>query len=349
MRNNKIFRLAAPICAVIAFIYIAINLVQMASYTPMRYPFVYYSSGLSELVELDFSDKEYPMTSTTTSERYTTAQCDSLMPIFNYRQLFSDGVQPDTILGVAVDMRTLNSARVVFRQTPAALKGAPVKLYTLFESMPKRVGLTVPDDFFRLTDKVEFIDAATNTINEQKSEEYTDALLVKGYTFPSQWAIGNPSARKSYDEGYFSLDAAGQLFHIKMVNGVPFIKNTLVSDSIDIEHFAIYEVASRRFYGFVFSKDGDVYILESGEGRYTPRKLDIPAFDVKSEELMIMGDMFFWTVAITDDHSKRYFALRSDDLIQIDSHEVLSATGTGFTVNKLLNNINKQLKGTSKN
>lgn len=344
MKNNKIFRMAAPICAVAAFFCITINLVQMATYTPTRYPFVYYSSGLSELVELDFSDKDYPMTSTKTAERYTTAQCDSLMPIFNYRQLFSDGVAPDTILGVAVDMRTLNSARVVFRQSPSSLRGAPVKLYTLFESMPKRVGLTVPDDFFRLSDKVEFIDAATNTVSEQKSEEYTSALLSKGYTFPSQWAIGNPSARKSYDEGYFSLDAAGELFHIKMVNGVPFIKNTLVSDSIDIEHFAIYEVASRRFYGFVFSKEGDVYILESGEGRYTPRKLDIPAFDVTSEEMMIMGDMFFWTVAITDEYGKRYYALRSDDLTQIDSHEVVSDISLGSSTHKLLNNINKQLK-----
>ncbi|MFI3287147.1 MAG: DUF4857 domain-containing protein [Rikenellaceae bacterium] len=344
MQNIKIYRFTTGLLVVVAALYVIPKVLNMALYTPMDYPFVYYSSGLNELVEIDYSDKNYPMTSTKTRQKYSTAECDSLMPVLNYRQLMSDGTAPDTIMGVAVDMRTIAAGRVVFRQSPSTFENSLPKLHTLFESMPLRVGLTVPDDFFRLTDKIEFIDARSNEIDVAKSERYNNALLKKGFTFPAQWSNGNPSARKPYDEGYFSLDAEGQLFHIKMVNGVPFIKNTLLSDSLEIEHFAICEVANRRFYGFVFDKQGDVYVLLRGEGVYTPLKLDIPHFDIRTQQLLVMGDLFYWTVSVTDKEGKKFYALTNEELKQIDSYEVPCQQNLGQSVHNFLQYVEGLMK-----
>jgi hypothetical protein len=39
-----------------------------------------------------------------------------------------------------------------------------------------------------------------------------------------------------------------------MVNGRPFIRITEAGKTIDIASFSILEVADKRFYGFLFSK-----------------------------------------------------------------------------------------------
>lgn len=344
MKNKKLLNISTIILSSLVAVYLFLQLIVLVFYTPQRYPFIYYSTGIEDLAIIDHSNKDQLMMSTSTGKYYTEEECDQLMPVFNYRQLMSDGIAPDTILGVAVDMRTLMAGRVVLRQSPRDLKNPVIKLHTLFEAMPLRVGLTEPDDVFRLNDNIEFIDAATNSVNSEKSDKFQTLLEKRGFAFPAQWNIGNPSSRKAYDEGYFSLDAEGKLFHIKMVNDRPYIKDTKVSEMMEVAHFAIYECANRRFYGFVFSKDGGVYILEAGEGKYTPKKLDLPPFDIYSDDMLVMGDLFYWTIGITNDEGKRYFALESGSLEQVDSYSVPSTKGIGYyannTLKKLRNFIN---------
>ena len=118
--------------------------------------------------------------------KYTTAQFDSLMPFLNYRQLMADGHLPDSICGTAISPPLLRAATVVFRYTPRERKTPDKGLYILFESMPKRVGLEMPDDVFRLKDGIEFIDVQTNTVNREKSDLFARALEKAGYTFPTR-------------------------------------------------------------------------------------------------------------------------------------------------------------------
>ena len=305
-------------------------LVKKASYSPDDFPFVYYSSGLKEIALIDYKNKEFPM-SDLAGNQYSTAEFDTLMPLLNYRQLMSDGRLPDSIQGIEITPQLLRSKSVVYKYMPRYEDTPNFGLYILFESMPKRVGLEMPDDVFRMKNSIEFVDVKTNTINQEKSERFAKELQKRGYTFPTQWAVGNPNIRKPYDEGYFCLDAKGELFHMKMVNGRPFVRNTDAGKTVDIASFSILEVPDKRFYGFLFSKQGETYILESTDGKYTPVKLDIPAFNLKKDEMSIIGNLFYWTIFIANESGRDYYVLNSEDLKSIDKHHI-SKTGSKWDI-----------------
>lgn len=296
-------------------------IVKKATDSPSEYPFVYYSSVLKELCEIEYGDSERPMTDKS-GNRYTTAEFDTLMPLFNYRQLMADGIMPDSIDGVEVTPQILRTKQVVYRYSPTDIHSPKLGLYGLLESMPLRVGLKAPKDLFRIDNNIEFINGQTNDVDYPKSKLFGDMLEKRGYSFPAQWAVGDANTRKAYDEGYFSLDAKGQLFHIKMVNSRPYVRNTLASDKINIAHFSIYPAADKRFYGFILSVEGDVYILEGEAGKYTPLKLDIPRINIDKDQLIVMGNMLYWTISVANESGKEYHALNSTSLLSVDTHQI---------------------------
>lgn len=301
-------------------------LTKKVTYKPYRYPFVYYSTVLGELAAIDYANKEFPMADRD-GNRYTAAQMDSLIPMLSYRQLMSDGRMPDSIKGYEVNARIIRTKSFTFRYDPAEINSPGNGLYILFESMPKRVGLTMPDDVFRMKNNIEFIDTETNTVNATKSAMFRDELEKKGYSFPSHWLVGNPNPRKAYDEGYFCLDNNWQLFHMKMVNGRPFVRNTGIGDSIDIAHFSILEVPDKRFYGFLFSKQGEMYIIQNEAGNYQTMKLDMDPIDMNTDQVIIMGNMFEWTVSVIKPDRKVCYGLDNVSLSRIDQLAMNRAPG----------------------
>lgn len=321
MKHQRIIYYTILIFTTFVGLWLIPSLVKKATYTPDSYPFVYYSSELKDLGIIDYKDKKTPL-SDLKGNKYTTAQFDSLMPLLNYRQLMADGRLPDSIGGYEITPPLLRSKTVTFKYNPVERYTPETGLYILFESMPKRVGLEMPEDVFRIKDKIEFIDANTNTLNEKKSLLFQQTLDKEGYNFPTQLAIGNPNPRKPYDEGYFCLDAKGNLFHMKMVNNRPFVKNTHAGDSIDIAYFSILEVSDKRLYGFLFSKEGSVYILEGNEGKYKPIKLDIPAINLNQDQISIMGNLLYWTVSLTTPEGRSYYALKTETLERVAEYSI---------------------------
>jgi hypothetical protein len=276
---------------------------------------------MKELGIVDRKNKQFPLTDLK-GNQYTTAQLDSLMPLLNFRQLMVDGKLPDSINGKQITPQILRSKSVTYRYTPEMMQTPQVGLYILFETMPKRVGLEMPDDVFRMKDRIEFIDAETNKVNAAKNELFRKALDKAGYQFPPQWLSGNPNPRKAYDEGYFSLDAKGDLFHIKMVNDRPYIRNTKIGDKIDPAWFSMLEVSDKRFYGFLFSRRGEMYILEGNDGKYEPLKLDIPQLDLTQDQITIMGNLLYWTVWVTAPEGRHYYGLETETLKQVAAYTV---------------------------
>jgi len=313
MKSKKIIYISILIFVTLIAMCGIPSLVKKATFSPDDYPFVYYSSILEELCFIDFQNKETPMRDGS-GKLYTTAESDSLMPLFNFRQLMVDGRLPDSIGGHEITPQILMGKSIIYRYSPNKLQTPELGLYIMYESMPKRIGLELPDDVFRLADNIEFIDNTANTVNEEKSRVFQQSLEKVSFTFPAKWVSGNMNPRKRYDEGYFCLDSNNQLFHMKMVNGRPYTRNTHVGDSIDIEGFTMYEAADKRFYGFLFGKAGDIYIIEGDEGKYKPVKLDIPLIDIRNDEVMVMGNLLYWSVSIMSDKGKDTYALKSETL-----------------------------------
>ncbi len=336
MKKSNIFLIVILFLTTFAIVFALPPLVRKATISNDKYPFVYYSSQLEELCLIDYSNKQTPMEDLK-GRKYTTAEFDTLLPLLNYRQLMANGMLPDSICGVSAEPRNLMINSVTMRYDPKDRDMPKSGLYAMLETMPLRVGLTQPTDMFRIDDRVEFIDAQTNSVDEVKSAKFQQEMLKRGYQFPTQWVVGDANTRKAYDEGYFCLDSNGELFHLKMVNNRPFIKNTNVADSIDIAYFAAYAPSNRRFYGYLLSKQGEIYLLESDEqGGYRPLVLDVGAIDIENEKVLVMGNILYWTVTITSSESRRYVAIRSDDLSSVATHVISREPNMWDRVSKYL-------------
>jgi hypothetical protein len=311
------------------------SLVKIAVYGQDRYPFVYYSSLLKEFCFTEFDGRKNALHDVS-GRVYTREQFDSVMPLLNFRQLHSNGTMPDSVEGIALDPRILRTKQVVFRYSPKDIHTPDRGLYIMYESLSGRVNLESPGDVFRLKDKIEFIDIKSNAVNEKKSALFQAALEKEGYAFPAQWTSGNLNIRKPYDEGYFSLDMNGNLFHIKMVNSRPYVRDTKIGKQMKIVWFSLLEVADKRFYGFLFDKEGKVYIVEEGGGKYSPLKLSIDPLDLDKDNLSIMGNLLYWTVSIENTLGKRIYALKTNDLTRVDSYFVPAPDNKWNAYSKLL-------------
>lgn len=302
-------------------------LVKVGTTTSQNYPFIYYSSVLQDYAIRE-KVKDKPVFRDTKGNTYTKNQYDSITPLLSYRQLMLTNSMPDTILGVAVDAKLLRDKSVVWRYNPREISTPVLELYSMFESMSGRANLESPDDVFRLKDNIEFITTATNTVDVDKSRMFQSALEKAGFSFPALNVWGNLSPKKPYDEGYFVLDSEKKFFHLKMVNGKPFVRNTNMTKDIDITYFSMLEVPDKSIYGFIVAKDGAIYTLNT-EG-YSTTKFDIPNIDINTNTVMLMGDLFYWMVNITTPENCTYNVLKTGSLEKHTEPFVVKAEPDGW-------------------
>lgn len=289
-------------------------LVKKATMSGQNYPFVYYSSLLQDFAikktenrKVDYYDSK--------GNTYTREEYDSITPLLSYRQLTLAGTMPDSILGVEMDPRMLRVKSVMWRYSPSEISKPLVNMYLMYEALSGRSTLESPPDVFRLDDKIEFIDKESNLVDEKKSEAFQSKMEERGFAFPAKGVWGNPVARKPYDEGYFVLDNNGELFHIKQVNGRPYVGNTKAGQSVDIAYFSLYEIADKSIYGFVISKTGEIYTV-SAEGGYELTKLDIAPIDIHKHSVMMLGNMFYWMINVTGPEGCTYNVLSVENKLK---------------------------------
>jgi hypothetical protein len=114
---------------------------------------------------------------------------------------------------------------------------------------------------------------------------------------------GNPNYKKPFDEGWFVVDSKNKLFHVKMIKGKPFCAFTNIPDSLNIAYMNISEMPLREFYGFLYSKQGDIFLISYDH--YKLIKLPLDNFDMKKENFSIIGDQFYRTISLTSAKSVR--------------------------------------------
>jgi hypothetical protein len=309
------------------------EIVKTATYSKGRYPFVYFSSIQKKFLFREFDGRKDPFHDDE-DKIYSEQEYDTSLPLLNFRQLTVNGEMPDSIDGIAIDPRVLRVKQVTFKYSPPEKNTPEIGLYIMYESLPKKAKLESPGDVFRLKDQIEFIDAETNTVKKEKSEQFQSALLKADFLFPAQWTYGDLNIRKPYDEGYFSLDAKGELYHIKMVNGKPFVRNTQIDPAIEPAFFSMLEVADKRFYGFLFDKKGNVYIVEEAGGKYRTVQLEIDPVNLDSDELMIIGNFLYWTISVQTDSGKHYYALDAENLKKLRYTNVYAPVNKWNTVSE---------------
>lgn len=281
-------------------------------------PFTLYSSVVGEFAMLERGEDKKMLYYDRAGNNYTEAEFDSILPMFYYRQLVTDSRFPQTICGREVTPRMIQTSNFNFRLSPSELNKPRTGLYQMLESMSGRVDLELPDDVFRLTDSgIEFVDIATNSVNVAKSESFTKMMSSKGFKFPAYRIAGNPTDRKEYDEGYVMLDAERKLYHVKMTKSRPYCRAIELPADMTPEYLYITEFPARTMLAFIIDTQGSFWVVNRPS--YDVVRTGLPAINPNKESVLIMGNMFDWTVAVADRLTERYYALSAEDYSLLDT------------------------------
>ncbi len=263
-----------------------------------KYPMAFYSPVLHDFLIGRFQNSRYYYTDSSGKE-YSRKQVDRLLPFTNYRLLAAKGQMPDSVNGVKIDLDEVRLNNVTIRVRAKDMDTPVIPLYPLFESKPPRLKLEMPKEFFRINQRFEFITAQSNSINEPLSRAFTSALNRKNFTFPAKGIYGNPTTRKAFDEGYFIVDAANKLFHVKKVHGKPYCAAVPVPDSLRIKNIVVKENQLREQYGLLITENSQVYYIMYDH--YRLQKLPLQHYDYSKAQLIILSDLFYRVFNVVTD------------------------------------------------
>lgn len=250
-------------------------------------------------------------------EEFTREEFEQKLPLLNIRQLMISQTLPDTIKGVEMDPKVVSSARSFFRYKPRQMNSPKPGLYPMFESESGRASLTMPEDYFRINSRLEFITAAGNEIDEPKTALFTKAVQQAGFKFPAKMIEGLPTTRKSCDEGYFVVDAADQVFHLKMVKGQPYVKKVTIPKGLTFKHIACVDFRNKQYYCYLIGHDNNIFIITQDD--YDLERLPVEGFNPENQEMRIYCDLFNYNVIfLAEDFIK--VTVLDDNMEKVDEY-----------------------------
>ncbi len=277
-----------------------------------RTPNVMYSQVIDDFIIVK-SGEEGTMRVDPDGNVYTADEVEQLLPLLFFRQLSADGNMPESIRGVPTDHAIISRHRGTYTFMPRNINTPKPVLLPLLESQSGRVNLSLPEDVFRLKNSIEFVVAETNAVDKEKSKLFNDALAAAGFQFPARLIAGIPTVMKSRDEGYFIKDSSGNLAHLKMIRGEPYVRHISVPEHINIVHMECVDMRTEELYAYLYTDNNEVYMLL--EGAYYLQQLPVDGFDRQTDRLRVRHDMFGKTISVIGDHYLK--AIRIDDAYQV--------------------------------
>lgn len=248
-----------------------------------------------------------------TGVEITREERDSLVPQLFYKELLAHDNLPDTIAGLEVNAQELRTHELNLNTTARDLVKRNPGVWMMMESMPERVELSDADQVFRFTadNRIEFVDMATNTVNQSRSKRFTETLTNRGFSFPGRELSANVTSRKQYDEGYLMIDNAGKLFHVKQQAGRPYVAAIKMPNDVKAAHVFITEEMNRAILGFVTDIDNNIYLIE--RDGYAVYHLPIGTVDPTKENILVMGNMFNIAFRFSSDSASHWRAVARDN------------------------------------
>lgn len=286
---------------------------------PYWSPFTLYSCIVHTFASIDYDEDGNMKGRDFNGKTYTEHQFDSILPVFYARQLASENRFPESIEGMPVSLESAEKSSFIFRSAPSDLNRKKPGIYQILESRPDRVNFKTPDDVFRITENgIEFVDIKTNKINVRKSEIFSEALKQTGFAFPAAIISGNSNTKKEYDNGYLITDSSGSLFHIRQEHGSPKTAKINIPGNLEISDIFVTEFPDRKLLGFISGVNGELMALSAED--YSIHEVPVGGFFPRKEQIMIVGDMFYWTVNIQSLESERIVAVNPRNWKCVESH-----------------------------
>ncbi|NJB66667.1 hypothetical protein GGQ74_000307 [Desulfobaculum xiamenense] len=208
------------------------------------------------------------------------------LPFMFHGNLMKWGEYPESIAGHHIPPERAKRDVQFARVTPRDVNTPEPPLAMLMESEPEGANLAYPTDMFRLTDRMEFIDCATNRVDEAKSTRFSAALAEAGFTYPAMRVGMNPTTQKPFDDGAFIVDATGRLFHLRMVQGMPVCMDTRQRLDSPVRKILVMENERREFHALIVT---DTAILALSCDGYRLIRLPLPGFSPDTDSVMLLA------------------------------------------------------------
>ena len=266
--------------------------------TRTQYPMAFYSPVIQDFL-LGHYDKKGYYYKDSSGKHYKRQEVDVLLPFNNYRLLAAKSRMPDSVNGIKIDLDEVRRNNLTMRVRAKDLDAPVLPLYPLFESRPPRLKLELPKNYFRINQRFEFITSETNRIDESLTAQFTLALKKKSFKFPAKGIFGNPTTRKGFDEGYFIVDAANQLFHVKKIHGKPYCAQVPVPKDLRIKSIIVKENDLREQYGLLIAENSDLYYIMYDH--YRLQKLPVKNYDWSKDQLIVLSDLFYRVFNVLSD------------------------------------------------
>lgn len=308
-RYGQIFlglSLAALLLWVLPWLY---NLITLKPYST---PFTLYSCTVHDFTSLDRSEGRGFQFIDTKGNVYG----DEAQPTFYASVLASRGALPDTLEGREVTLEEIEQNAVIASSDPKDLNRTLPPVYLLLESVPERLELKDPEDaLVSRKGSVDIVEMASNTLREEKTRLLNEALKENGFVYPARYFAGKPSHRKAYDEGYLVTDAEDKVFQLKQINDTVHVRHFPQADGLGVHFMLITEFDNHATLGYLVSADNHLYMLRP-DGEVVRTEV---VFDPRKEDLLVVGDLFYYTVKTATEKGEHFWALRSSDFSLVDT------------------------------
>lgn len=257
-------------------------------------------------------------------EPYTKDERDSLLPQIYYTQLIGREKLPDSISGVKVGVSEFKHSQWIFNSHPRDINKRIARVRLMMESMPERFELEDPEVVFRFTDDggVEFIDMMSNRVMDKRSRSFSSVFADRGFRLPLKSASANVTTRKPRDEGYLMVDAAGDVYHLKMQAGRPYMTKLRKPESIVASHVFILENPETTHIGLMTDEDHNLYAIER-EG-YRMVRLPVGKVDPEVSKITVFKTIFNWVVKVSGPDGVSWTAIDSDDYSMLGRYSMSS-------------------------
>ena len=296
------------------FALIVLAVVVMSTYLPQLYRMVFdkkmgktqlfFSPVIKKFVFREMVGEGHRfVTKDETGKDYDRQTFETLIPFIYYKNMDLWGKLPLNIDGRIFDKDTIKKNRQVFELKPRMIadRSPRIQIFPLLESKPGASRLLFPETAFRMTGSMEFINVDTNKVNKAQTKLFTDALKNAGFVFPACLLAGRVSILKSFDEGYFIVDAKNSVYHIKQVSGQPLVIKTPISTNLGIRNIKVSENKKREIYGTLLTDNGELYLITYDNYRLI--KLPIIDYNPDIMDFKLLINPLYRTAVYSDDHT----------------------------------------------
>lgn len=285
--------------------------------------FIYYSEIIDDFAIRTYTADRNNIYKDKAGNIYSEQEFKQLLPQIYARDLSLNNKYTEIINNKIVSAEDMIKYNFYLSTEPDKIneENIRIKLTPVFESQSGSASLSMPVDLARIGENITFINARTNKVDTEKSKLFTSELLNNNFSFPVKIFGSNPDVRKSFDAGVFLLDSNNQLFNLKMVENKPVVEKYKADfNNEEIALISIKENQYATFYGFIVSKSGNIYLINTNN---TVSRYAIKDYNPYKDSLRININPLHTLVNITKETEQTSYLFYNNQLIKSYTLEII--------------------------